>query len=108
MTLSSTEIYRSQNGDIWRLIRDEASSQVYVRHEANPPLGGHITEMSIEEFLSRRGSGPEYAAMQELLKARAGEGRAASLHGFVAARRKRIAMLGRIRRQTPMMPTAGP
>jgi hypothetical protein len=73
MTLSSKEIYRSQNGDVWRLIQDQAPHPSYVRHEANPSSGGHITEMSIEEFLSRGGSGPEYAAMQELLKAQAGE-----------------------------------
>ncbi|MBO1077257.1 hypothetical protein [Roseomonas marmotae] len=73
MALSSTEIYRSQNGDTWWLIRDDASHQVHVRHEANPASGGHVTEMSVERFLSRRGSGPEYAATQELLKAQAEE-----------------------------------
>jgi hypothetical protein len=73
MTLSSTDIYKSQNGDIWRLVRNEASHQIYIRHEANPSSGGHVTEMSIEEFLSRRGSGPEYAATQDLLKAQARE-----------------------------------
>ncbi|MFC7555732.1 hypothetical protein ACFQU7_31150 [Pseudoroseomonas wenyumeiae] len=70
MTLSSAEIYRSQNGDTWWLIRDDASHQVYVRHEANPASGGHVTEISVKEFLSCRGSGPEYAATQELLKAK--------------------------------------
>lgn len=65
--LSSTDIYRSQNGDIWRLIRDDESGKVTVRHEANPSSGGHITDMSIAAFLSRDGSGPEYAAARELL-----------------------------------------
>jgi hypothetical protein len=71
MTLSSTNIYKSQNGDTWWLIRDDASNQVYVRHEANLSSGGHITETSIEAFLSWSGSGPEYAATRELLKAQA-------------------------------------
>lgn len=75
MTLSSQDIYKSQNGDIWRLIQDIGSGQVSVRHEANLSSGGHVTEMSVEEFLSRGGSGPEYAATRMLLAASAGDTR---------------------------------
>lgn len=67
MTLIADDIYKSENGDTWRLIRDSASGRAYVRHEANPSSGGHITELEIEEFLSRDGSGPEYAATLNLL-----------------------------------------
>ncbi len=67
MPLSSEDIYKSQNGDTWRLIRDAASGRTYVRHEANPSSGGHVTEVEVHEFLSRGGPGPEYAAIRELL-----------------------------------------
>ena len=68
MTLSSEDIYKSQNGDTWRLIRDAASGRVFVRHEANPSSGGQVTDVDVEEFLSRGGSGPEYAATRKLLR----------------------------------------
>lgn len=67
MSLSSKDIYKSQNGDIWRLIRDATSDRLYVRHEANPSSGGHVTEIGVEEFLSQGGSGPEYAAVRKHL-----------------------------------------
>lgn len=67
MILSSQDIYTSQNGDTWRLIRDAASGRIYVRHEANRSSGGHVTEVEVQEFLSRAGSGPEYAAIRKLL-----------------------------------------
>ncbi len=67
MTLPSDDIYKSENGDTWRLIRDAVSGRVLVRHEANPSSGGHVAEVEVEEFLSRGGSGPEYAAMRRLL-----------------------------------------
>jgi integrase len=35
VTYSSKEIYRGQNGDTWRLVRDAVSGQVSVRHKAN-------------------------------------------------------------------------
>jgi hypothetical protein len=73
VTLSATDIYKSQNGDTWRLIRDAASSRVLVRHEGNPASGGHVTEMEVEEFLSRGGSGPEYAATRKLLAMQTGD-----------------------------------
>ncbi len=63
VTLFSSDIYKSENGDVWRLIRDSTSGRVFVRHQANLSSGGHITDMNVEEFLSRAGSGPEYAAL---------------------------------------------
>lgn len=73
MNLSSTDIYKSQNGDTWRLIRDAAADRVLVRHEGNPASGGHVTDLDVEEFLSRGGSGPEYAATRKLLAMQSGD-----------------------------------
>ena len=67
MTELTEEIYRSLNGDCWWLIHDVASGHTFVRHEANPSSGGHVTETGIREFLSQRGSGPEYAALRRLV-----------------------------------------
>jgi hypothetical protein len=64
----SQDIYKSQNGDTWRLIRDTELDHMFVRHEANLSSGGHVTIVSVEEFLSRGGSGPEYAATRMLLE----------------------------------------
>ncbi len=58
MTLCSNDIYKSENGDNWRLIHDPASGRVFVRHEANLSSGGHITDMDVEEFSSRAEAGP--------------------------------------------------
>jgi hypothetical protein len=69
LSQSSQDIYKSQNGDTWRLIRQTGSGDVFVQHEANLSSGGHVTVVSVEEFLSRGGSGPEYAATRMLLEA---------------------------------------
>jgi hypothetical protein len=71
VTYSSKEIYRSQNGDTWRLVRDAVSGQLSLRHEANLLSGGHVTEISVEDFLRQAGSGPEYAATRKLLESSA-------------------------------------
>jgi hypothetical protein len=63
--LLSRQLYQSSNGDRWLLVRDPATSRVYVRHEANLPSGGQVTDAEIGEFLSRGGTGPEE---QELLR----------------------------------------
>jgi len=64
---TSTDIYRSANGDRWRLITDTVSGRRVVRHEANPASGGQITETSVEDFLAVNGPGPEYEALRRLL-----------------------------------------
>jgi len=68
MAVSEENIYKSENGDSWRLFRDTASGRALVRHKANPSSGGLVTDMDGEEFLSRGGSGPEYAALRALLE----------------------------------------
>lgn len=70
MTLSVEDIYRSENGDVWQLVENAASGRLDIRHVANLSSGGHVTEMPIEDFLSRCGSGPEYAAARRLLETR--------------------------------------
>jgi hypothetical protein len=64
MTSMARTFYRSANGDRWRLVRDE-NGRVYVRHEANLPSGGHVSELELARFLSTGGLGPEH---QELLR----------------------------------------
>jgi hypothetical protein len=64
MPIATRDLYRSPNGDRWLLIRDDAA-RVFVRHEANLPSGGTMTDLEIAEFLSQGGLGPE---KQELLR----------------------------------------
>ena len=71
---SSESLYTSQNGDCWRLIRDAASGRQFVQHEANPSSGSQVTEMSVEDFLSRGGSGPEHAVLRRVLDRQAQSG----------------------------------
>ena len=62
--LSIRELYHSSNGDRWYLARDCDTGRVFVKHDANPPSGGHVTEIEIGAFLTQ-GNGPE---QQELLR----------------------------------------
>jgi hypothetical protein len=55
-TVSSTraetrQLYRSPNGDTWFLARDPATGMVFVRHQANAPSGGHVTDIELGAFL---------------------------------------------------------
>ena len=67
MTLHTDLIYRSQNGDVWHLLREAPSARILVRHTANAPSGGRVTNLPIEEFLFINGAGPEHAALRTLL-----------------------------------------
>jgi hypothetical protein len=51
------QLYRSPNGDTWFLARDPATGAAYVRHQANAPSGGQVTDAEIDHFLS----GPQSA-----------------------------------------------
>ena len=64
---NTTDVYRSSNGDRWRLIIDVVSGRRVVRHEPNLASGGQITETPAEEFLAVDGPGPEYGALRRLL-----------------------------------------
>jgi hypothetical protein len=65
MSVAARELYRSANGDRWYLVCDRASGQVFVRHEANLPSGGTISDIEFGAFLVQGGHGPEH---QELLR----------------------------------------
>jgi hypothetical protein len=67
MSLSTQHIYRSANGDRRRLMTDTSSWHKFVRHEANQSSGGHVTDTDLEDFLDIDGSGPEFAALRNLL-----------------------------------------
>lgn len=65
MGIATRMLYRSSNGDRWSLARDTETGRVFVRHEANLPAGGRVSEIEIGAFLSSGGHGPEH---QELLR----------------------------------------
>lgn len=70
MPTLSQEIYHSTNGDRWHLIDDTQSKRIFVRHEANLPSGGRVTDTDIGDFLNAGGSGPEYAALRDIIRQR--------------------------------------
>ena len=59
------QLYRSPNGDSWFLVRDPATGSAFVRHQANAPSGGQVTDIA---FLSGPGS-PEHEALLRLIGA---------------------------------------
>jgi hypothetical protein len=65
MSVAARELYRSANGDRWCLVSDRTSGRVFVRHEANLPSGGTISDIELGAFLVQGGYGPEH---QELLR----------------------------------------
>jgi hypothetical protein len=67
MSLTKHLIYRSANGDCWSLMTDRVSGRKFVRHEANPSSGGHLTDTDVEGFLAIGGSGPEFVALRDML-----------------------------------------
>ena len=67
MSLLTQQVYRSANGDRWFLLTDTSSGRKFVRHEANQSAGGHITDTDVDDFLAVGGSGPEFAALRNLI-----------------------------------------
>jgi hypothetical protein len=63
-TLTRT-LYRSSNGDRWLLARETETGRVFVRHEANLPSGGRVTDLDVGAFLAAGPPGPQH---QELLR----------------------------------------
>ena len=64
----SQPLYRSPNGDIWFLARDPETGSPFVRHQANAPSGGQVTDIELGAFLSGPGS-PEHEALLRLIGA---------------------------------------
>jgi hypothetical protein len=67
MSIESTVLYRSSNGDRWSLMREPERDRRFVRHEANPSSGGRVSDIDIADFLSSDSHGPEHAALRRLL-----------------------------------------
>ena len=66
MTAEKRELYSSPNGDRWFLCRD-ATSGVFIRHEANLPSGGHLTDINISTFLNEGQLHPQHQALLRLI-----------------------------------------
>jgi hypothetical protein len=61
-------LYRSPNGDSWFLARDPATGSAFVRHQANAPSGGQVTDIELGAFLSGPRN-PEHEALLRLIGA---------------------------------------
>jgi hypothetical protein len=62
------QLYRSPNGDSWFLARDPATGSAFVRHQANAPSGGQVTDIELGAFLSGPRN-PEHDALLRLIGA---------------------------------------
>ncbi|UXN72309.1 hypothetical protein N8D56_13070 [Devosia sp. A8/3-2] len=60
MTQNSRDIYKSSNGDRWTLVRID--ERIVVRHRANEPSGGTITDAELLDFLRAGGLAPRNKA----------------------------------------------
>ena len=67
MPVRTRQLYESANGDRWLLVRDADSDRVFVRHEANPASGGHVSDVEVGAFLSRGGRAPEQQALLRVI-----------------------------------------
>ena len=65
MTQNSRDIYKSSNGDRWTLVRID--ERVVVRHRANEPSGGTISDAELLDFLRAGGLGPEKQSLVRLI-----------------------------------------
>src|SRR5438132_4888827 len=61
---AARQLYRSPNGDTWFLARDPATGSAFVRHQANMPSGGQVTDIEMGAFLS----GPRNPEQDALLR----------------------------------------
>jgi hypothetical protein len=51
----------------WFLARDPETGRLFVRHEANIPSGGQVTDLDIGAFLSGGQRNPEHQALLRLI-----------------------------------------
>jgi hypothetical protein len=58
------QLYESPNGDAWFLVQDSETGGALVRHEANAPSGGRVTDVEIDEFVG----GPQSLEQDALLR----------------------------------------
>ena len=78
------QLYRSPNGDSWFLAHDPATGRAFVRHQANTPSGGHVTDVELGAFLSGP-QNPEREALLRLIGASILNPRGAEADGEAAA-----------------------
>ena len=57
------QFYSSPNGDTWFLGRGPTARADFIRHKANVPSGGYVTDTAIDAFLN----GPRNAEHEALL-----------------------------------------
>ncbi len=74
MSVKTRELYSSPNGDRWLLCLDANTERVFIRHEANRPSGGQVSELDIGTFLSRGPLNPEHQALLRLVAALVDDG----------------------------------
>ena len=67
MPAEKRELYSSSNGDRWFLVRKPETGRLFVRHEANIPSGGRVTDVDIGPFLSEGPRHPEHQALLHLI-----------------------------------------
>ena len=67
MPAQDRELYSSPNGDRWYLVRESETAKSFVRHKANLPSGGQVSDIDISEFLSRDREHPERQALLQLI-----------------------------------------
>jgi hypothetical protein len=96
MALLTRELYYSSNGDRWHLTRDPDTGRVFIRHQANLPSGGHVTDIEVGVFLGQ-GKGPEHQELLRLIGALVDETADGQKTGAAPPKRRRRAMRGRNR-----------
>jgi hypothetical protein len=67
MPAQKRELYTSPNGDRWYLARQSETGGLFVRHIANVPSGGQVTDIDIGVFLSGGRRHPEHLALLHLI-----------------------------------------
>ena len=67
MPTEKRELYSSPNGDRWFLARAPETGTLFVRHEANVPSGGQVTDIDIGAFLGEGPRNPEHQALLHLI-----------------------------------------
>jgi len=67
MAAQERELYSSPNGDRWYLVREPGTGRLFVRHRANLPSGGQVSDIEIGAFLSQDREHPEHQALLQLI-----------------------------------------
>jgi len=67
MPAQKRALYASPNGDRWHLASESETGRLFVRHKANVPSGGQVTDIDIGAFLSEGREHPEHQALLHLI-----------------------------------------